>query len=396
MARHRSSFADFLLALALVALADVALFHFGAYLPLLQPESYSGRVEWRNRRLGAMIDASPGVRRVVVVGNSMAEAGVRESQLEAELAGGGRRVEVINHTIGGSSPRSWYILLRNSRVSGDNTEMVVLVIHNALLRATRETRNQDVEIAKTRATIADAFALAGAHRDLESRLRVVSGVVFRTLLFADDVRQYLSDPARRHQQLAGSRARLEHWLRDGVRIDNRSHEDMLSARLGPDGRLVFDELDDFLKSNANVRNRAERLLRQRQETRQAMARGHQRLRNVRADPGKLSLLGRLVQDMNREGIRVVFSVVPVSPYSLDRPSKIDPVADLVRDLKQRGADVEIWHDRRLLRRLQSPAYYRDTLHVNAEGAEIYTRGLGRFLASVLKIENTETARPRPG
>ena len=63
--------------------------------------------------------------------------------------------------------------------------------------------------------------------------------------------------------------------------------------------------------------------------------------------------------------------------------KVDHLGMFFQSLKERGADVAIWHDPELLHELHTPAYYQDTLHLNAAGAEIYTRGMARFLAEVL-------------
>ncbi len=374
---------DFLLAMLAIVLADVVLFHFGGYVPVLQPKSYSGIVEGLTRRFADTLETSPGRHRIVVMGNSKTHASVRERQLEAELAGSGLRYHAINQAVGGSTPRSWYVLLTDGQIARDNTEIVVLGINSGSIAAYGKEKLRDVEISKTRLRILDTLAMASAHRGLENRLEVSAGMIFRTPLFRDDLRQFLAAPGLRIREVADSRARYD---KHG-RVDNRSGHNLLSARLGKDGKLVFDELDDFLKSKAGLRRRIEELLRKQKKTLEAMAKGRRRVRRSGVDPGKLKLLHRLVEYLNAEDVKVVFSVLPFSPFALNRPLKIDHLGNFFRDLEQRGADVEVWHDRELLRQLQAPAYYQDTLHVNAKGAQIYTRGLARFLASIVGGES---------
>ena len=379
----RRDLSDFLWAIVLVAISDIALFHQGAYFPLMQPQSHSGRVEQRSHRLEAMINASPDVQRVVVMGNSKAGAAVHESRLETELAAAGRPARVIDYSIGGTSPRGWYVLIKNSGVSGDNTRVVVVAVDDHQLRAESSTQKSDIEIVKTRATVADGFALAGASEGFRFRLWAAFSAIYRTPLFRDDLRQALEKPALRRRQIATSQARLERQLRAGFRFDNHETKNLLSARLGPEGQMVIAELDPYLQRNMGLRLRIARALVVQRKTREAIEQGRPKPRVLRPSAGKLKLLGRLTENLNRQGVKVVISMLPRGPYVLDRPLKEDPLAQLVTDLKRRGADVEVWRADKMLSRLQSPEYYRDDLHMNKAGADIYTRHLGRYLASVL-------------
>ena len=377
---------DFLLASLLVVLADVALFHAGAYFPFVQPESFSGQVEDQVRRVNRRIESFPGQHRILVMGNSATQASVGESHLETELADNGLRYDAINMAIGGSSPRAWYVLLKDGWISKDNTEVVVLGINLGSIQAFGRKKRADLDISKTRLKAADAWAMARAYRGLETRLEVFVGTVFRTLLFRDDVKQYLLSPMERRREVAEARVRFEAWMQAGGRVDNVSHDNLVSARLGKNGKLKFDQLDEFLKQRDKLRSRVQHMLRRRRSKLRFIARGKKETRKVTIEPAKVRLLGRLVDELNADGVKVVFSVLPISPYALGIPPEVDHLGNFFRDLKQRGADVAVWHDPELIRKLQAPKYYRDTLHLNAAGAEIYTRGLARFLASELKVQ----------
>ena len=380
--RFLSKLDDFLLASLVVVLADIVLFHAGAYFPLLQPESFSGVVESRLRWVSGRLEAFPGRNRIVVMGNSKAQACVMESQLEADLAFNGLRYHVINMSVGGSTPRSWYALMKEGRITSDNTEIVVIGVTDMSIEAHKKEGLRDLDISKTRLKIGDALTMASAYREFEDRLEVFSGFFFRTPLFEDDIKQLLASPARRFRQIAASRKRFS----IEARIDNRSNRDLLSARLGKDGRLDVDKLDGFLKKRDNLRREVQGMLRHRKRLAAAMAQGRRMVRNAIVDPGKLMMLGRLVEDLNARGIKVVLGVVPAFPYSMTRPTEGDYLGNFFRDLERSGADVEVWHDLSMLRQLHSPRYFKDALHVNTKGAEIYTRRLAQFLGPMLASE----------
>ncbi len=380
---------DILLALLVVAVADIVLFHYGVYFAILQPESYSGRVEQQGRRLAGMLEAAPDRDGMVVIGNSQAQATIQEAQLEAELSDGGQQFRVINQAVGGSSPSAWYFLLQSDWFPKDTTKIVVLAVNNTSILAFEGGEQRDLDISKTRLGIGDAAMIARTHHGLEDRLAAFSGVLFRTLLFRDDAKQYLRSPSERHRQIAEHKAVFERRLRNGARSDNRSNNTLLSARLGEDNRLVMDELAPFIKAKKELTRRVERQLRRRQKTLDAIARGKKVIRHLVVEPSKISLLGRLVAELNEQGIRVVFCVIPSSPFALNRPVKVDHLGNLFRDLKQQGRDIEVWHDSDVIRRLNSPEFFKDPLHLNAAGAEIYTRGLASFLVQTL----SETESP---
>ncbi len=369
---------DFLLAMLAVVLADVVLFHLGAYFPLVQPESYSGQVERQARRFAGMIEDSPGRNRIVIMGNSITVNSIQERQLEVDLAERGLRYEAVNIAIGGSAPRAWSLLLDNGPVTRNNTEIVILGLNPSAIQAsTNNARALDMEISKTCLKIGDAFWTASSYQHVEMRLMVFSSVVFRTLLFRNDVKQLLKDPWKRRRQLA-ARARDEHG---GAveRRENRSRNDLLSARLGSDGKIVFDQLAKFLKKKDRLRAGIERRLVLRDEL---LARGEGPRWSIKIDPARLAMVGRLVERLNGRGIKVVFSVAPRSPYPL-AALDASQIKQLYQQLARQGADVALWHDPALIRRLEAPEYYKALVHVNAAGAEIYTAGLARFLAQEL-------------
>ncbi len=367
---------DFLLAGLLVAFADGVLFHAGAYFPLLRPESHSGEVARHERRLARSIAAHPGRDRIVVMGNSVSVAAIQEGQLEAELNAAGLPFHAVNMAAPSTAPRSWLLLLTGGGVTANNTSTVVLGLHpGTILASPNDQVPRDLHISKTHLKLTDAWTVAATYSHREMRLMAFSSAFFRSPLFRDDVRSYLENSRKRHRQL---RARATQEA-SGDRRENRSRDDLTSARLGDDGRIVFDELADFLRRRDRLRRGVERRL---QRHRQFLASGGGG-GSPPAVAEKLKTLSRLVERLNGEGIRVVFSVVPRSPYPLGAldATGIEAFCD---SLRRRGADVALWHDAALIEELESPRFYRELVHVNAEGARFYTQGLARFLAGILE------------
>ncbi len=385
---------DFLLALLALVIADVTLFHCRVYIPFLQPASYSGNVERKAWRLAGELEAFPDHPRIVMMGNSRTEAAIRETQLEELLNRDGLRYRAINVAIGGSTPRSWFVLLRD-QITGRNTEIVVLGINNRTIESSKREKLRDLTISKTRLRVADTLAMTSAYSRPKERLQVFSGMIFRTPLFRDDLREFLAAPAQRLRKAKRPkrhRFSFERSRRASARVDESYHRDLLSAKLGRDNRLIFDELDDFLKKSKALRRQVEQGLRYRKKTRKDIARGRLKSHRVRPQAGKLKLLGQLVEDLNAEGIKVVFSVLPSSPYELGRPLKVDHLGNFFQRLEESGANVAIWHDQEIVRRLQHPAYFRDTLHLNFKGANLYTRHLAGFMSSILAPQESDSLR----
>ncbi len=377
---------DFLLALLALVIADVTLFHCGVYIPFLQPASYSGNVERKAWRLAGELEAFPDHPRIVMMGNSRTEAAIRETRLEELLARDGLRYRAINVAIGGSTPRSWFVLLRDGRITGRNTEIVVLGINNRTIESSKREKLRDLTISKTRLRVADTLAMTSAYSRPKERLQVFSGMIFRTPLFRDDLREFLASPAQRLREARRPKrhpSSFESSRRASAPVHQSYHRDLLSAKLGRDNRLIFDELDDFLKQSGALRRRVEQGLRYRKKARKDIARGRLKSHRVRPEAGKLKLLGQLVEDLNAEGIKVVFSVLPSSPYELDRPLKVDHLGNFFKRLEESGANVAIWHDQEIVRRLQHPANFRDMQHLNFKGANLSTRHLAGFLSSIL-------------
>lgn len=372
--RLLSTFGDLLVALALLAGADLVLFHYGAYLPWLEPSSHAGRMALLPRQI-EQARARTGDRLVVTVSDSTGGACIIEGVLEDEMRRLGATVGVANLAQGSSSSRTWSNILLRSGFDRTNTALAIVAIHPNHIGP--DAIDSDLALIKSRLRLTDAVALAASYKGLENRLAVASQTVFRMPLFREDLRNFLRSPRHRLEAISPSGRAAASARRERQREFVRS-KDLRSARLDAGGRLVVDELprrvrmrpDQVALLELQMRNRANGVTAPR----------------FSIDPPQARILDRTIEELNRGGIPVLIALAPQSPF----PAAGDPaeaVAGFVAQQRAKGRRLGFFHDRQLLRRIESPDFFRDPLHVNARGAELYTRSLARHAAKFLTAED---------
>lgn len=376
-------FADALLGLALVLAVDLAAFHGGAYYPWLRPDSYSGRVEETSRRFAALRAASP-QRQVVVMSNSTGGACVAEQRVENGLRAAGWPLGVANLSEGGSTARSWYHLLRHEEVGRATTAVVVLGIHPHGL--TEDEDKPDLQIVKTRLGLADAAVLPWSYEERERQLQVLTQVFFRTPFFRDDLRDFLADPPARLAAAAKARQEEERF-HQGWRRAISSTVDLTTARLDAAGELDLAALAPRLRENPKLVRQLGNVLRRR------AARGGVPAAPMLLEPAQARLLRATVEMLAGRGVPVVIAITPQGPFPLPG-HRIDPLERLIAAMRAEGLPVRLYHDVPLLERVESPLYFRDLLHVNLAGAEIYSRGLADYLAASFASSELEIEERR--
>jgi hypothetical protein len=222
--------------------------------------------------------------------------------------------------------------------------------------------------------VGDGLRLATAYGDLEHRLQVACGALFRLPWYREDVRELLRAPGARRASLAALRAREQ-----GARRAPRPppHERSLaSVAVEPSGRVSFQQAERWIREDTSLRE----AIRQRVAWQQAILRGA--TEPPRPDAGYLRSLERLVRLLHERGVPVLWAVVPESPFPTGRRTirSLDPLRGR---LAEDGIRVPVFHDVELLALLEQPRYFGDHTHLNREGAAVYSRKLGAFLASHL-------------
>lgn len=368
--RFLAKLPDYLLAVAMILALDIVLFHRGAYFPWLRPDSYSGRVEASSRRFDVMRAQHVDGRAVVTMGDSTAGSAIQEAVVERSLVPYDPSAFSINLSQGGSSPRSWVTLLDDPRINGERTSTVIVgIFPGSMVRF--EIPKPDLDIVKTRMRVRRAVALASTYRTTEMRLTVLATSLVRSPLFGEDLRDLFRGPGERVRSV---RADREDELKfgEGYRRENLADWDLSSFRLGDDGTLVVSEVDPIVRDNRNLKRSVEAALVRNREMR--------RPPRFEVDPVHLRLLAELVRDLDGRGVETVLAMLPRSPYP-DGARDFVELESLFRALQNEGLRVSYFCSDDLLDTLESPVYFKDLLHLNRKGADLYSRELGGWLIS---------------
>lgn len=361
---------DFLAAALAIAILDGALFHGGIYARIVKPASYSGRVEREARRLRTTLEVRPESRLVVVMGDSSTGSAVSEIVLDATLAAAKVDLVAMNVATGGAAPSTWPPILGSLPLSSSNTALVVLgIFPPALLRSTSVAPEQD--LVKTRAGVLDALALARDHPELETRLSLACGALFRTPWYREDLRDLLADPGARRRALAVQAAREER-VRLSWRKDNAARRSLASIDVSG-GVASFAHADPAILRDAELKLAV--------ENRMALLRAARtRPPEPQPDPRAVAAVVRTVREVTRREIPLALAVTPSSPWPF--PCRSHAAVDAVAAaLAAAGLDAALFQDEELLSALEVPRYFADTQHLNREGAAIYSSTLGSFLAA---------------
>lgn len=373
-------FADIVLALFLVLGIDLVAFHGRLYHRWLSPDSYSGRVERTARRF-EFLSATSQLRQIVVLGDSTAAHCIGEQIVEAKLSEAGWPLGVANLSLGGSTARSIYHLLRHSDLDAGNTALVVIGVHPMGMREVED--KPDIKILKTRLDVVDLLTLPSSYEKLETRFQVATGIVFRGLLFREDLLEFARSPRQRLAAVEGSRREERELSQAGWRRVNQSRRNLLSARLGADGRLDLATLEPWIRQEAELIGRLESLLRRKADPSRSAP-------PMVIEEPQAELLKKAVRLLAGRGIPVVLAVTPEGPWPLPgHPA--GPLETLVAELKAEGLAVKLFRPADTLDVVERPEHFKDLLHANAAGARVYSEALGTFLnaafeSSELKIE----------
>lgn len=373
-------FADLIWGLLLVLGMDLVAFHGRFYHRWLSPDSYSGRVERTARRF-EFLSATSQRRQIVVLGDSTAAHCIGEQIVEAKLHEAGWPLGVANLSLGGSTARSIYHLLRHSDLDAGNTAVVVIGVHPMGMREVED--KPDIKILKTRLDLVDLLTLPSSYEKLETRLQVATGIVFRALLFREDLLEFGRSPRQRLAAVEGSWREERELAKDGWRRVNQSRRNLLSARLGADGQLDLAALEPWIRKETELFGRLENLLRRKADSSRSAP-------PMVIEEPQAELLKKAVRLLAGRGIPVVLAVTPEGPWPL-RGRPRGPLETLVTELKAEGLAVQLFRPADTLDVVESPEHFKDLLHVNAAGARVYSGALGTFLnvafeSSELKIE----------
>ena len=354
-----------LCAASLVALliADAALFRSGWYLRLIEPESTAGSMLNDLRAIRAFRQADR--KNILVLGNSQIGEGF--SARIADAASGRDDLHFINGSDAGTTPRAWYYLLRTVDPDADRFAAVAMMVDYdvAATRIDMANYRLDTNYLQPLLRISDLGDYPDTFTDAGERARARRAIVLPLQALGEDVRGLFANPGERFHDLRRYR---KDWLHDVDVYPGRE------ARLPPltidanTGRPV-----DFSPLDSDARPRVEAYFRQLHEPAPVPTQT--------ANAAYLrEWLGRIAHRYASKHVPVIVFVVPRGPWH-QALAPVPVPTGAVAELAASGAIVPLPADAFV--DLEQPQYFFDTLHMNRDGRENFSRRLAQQVAPLV-------------
>jgi hypothetical protein len=340
-------------AAVLFVAAEFLIFRTSFYRSALEPESYPAQV---GLLLAAQRRQPPSpANAVLVLGDSRIGEGFSATianQTAPDLA-------FVNASISGSTPRSWYYVLRELDPDASRYRAIVLPLDNY-----RDEDGAwswadypiDLPIVAPALRLSDAPGFAASFHHTADRFYALRGALLQGFVYKDDLHALLANPRARFEKVAAYREHSAEW-RDGY-----------TGRPESLAGLAVDWQQRAIRFPAGLSDA------QRQELSTAILRG--------ADPQhgdtfryRKYWLGRILERYRSKGARIVFARVPRLPVA-----RRDP-ANLPSAVEQLAAQYpsSIVLDENAFAPLEQPEYFVDSLHLNARGRAIFSRELAALI-----------------
>ncbi|MBZ5610951.1 MAG: hypothetical protein LAP38_22025 [Acidobacteriia bacterium] len=342
-------------AAALFLASEFLLFRTPFYRSLLEPESYSAQV---GLLLAAQRQQPPSAAStVLVLGDSRIGEGFSAKIANESVQD--HRLTFANAAISGSTPRSWYYVLRELGSGVSNYRAIVLAVD--------DYRDEDgvwswadypidLPIAVACLRLNDTLSFAASFHQAADRFYNLRGALLKGFVYKDDWQALLANPRARFQKVAAFREHSAEW------------------RYGYTGRpesLAGLSVDWATRSVHFPSGLTEA---QRRELSTAI------LRDTDPQHGdkfryRKYWLGRILERYRSKSTRIIFARVPRLPVQRPEPANL-PSA--IRDLAASGPG-SIVLDENAFASLEKPEYFADSLHLNASGRAAFSQQLAALI-----------------
>jgi hypothetical protein len=348
---------------AVLLLFDLTLFRSGLYYRWLEPESTAGSVVGATLSIPYFFD--PGRKNVLVLGNSQIGEGF--SALIADSAAARKDLHFINGAVAGTTPRVWYYLLRAVDPHADRFAAVALMVDYDNLHNLQDMGNYDLDAAYCASLlrIDDVLDFPASFSEAAQRERARRAILFPLQSLHDDAQALLAHPLLRYKKV---RLYWPGWLASIAQYPG--HEESLpELSVDPQSGLPSDwgARETALKPKLENYFRGMRIA------------ASPELREAN-DAYEREWLGRITDRYAAHGIPVIAFVVPRGPWG----QQLMPVPSA------RGAVDELTRDGRLhplpgaaFVALERPQYFFDTLHMNRQGRERFSREFAQLVAPLV-------------
>lgn len=324
------------------------------YRWLAEPRSNAGAVTLRLARAQNETGGTAPV--VLVFGDSRAGEGFSKPVAQAQVPG----LDFVNLAVPGSTPRTWYYLLRKLQRRDTRFDAVVVGLPYRHIGG-GELANWSLDTLFMAPLVdpRDMWTFPASFTSEEMRRRAHRTVWMPALVMQADTRALLSAPEARRQHLEYRQWWLEHASNYAGR-----EERMPALRFDAAGQVV-----DFSDADAGQRQKIE-----------------QHLRDVRVaekpvnDAFLAHWLGQVLALARAHDVPLIFYPHPRSPY----PALLPDFGELPPSLAALANEPEVTVlPPDFLADLEAPDYFFDTLHVNLHGREVISRRVAQAVAQVI-------------
>lgn len=341
------------LALALFLACEFLLFRTPFYRRWLEPASNAGQVELL---LAAPRPTPPAV---LVMGDSRVAEGFSAKVADQTAAAWG--LHFVNAAASGSTPRSWYYLLRELDPQASRYRAVVLAVDDYEDEDGPWSWSDyplDLRIAIACLRLTDIIEFPASFHQPAARLEALRGSVLKGWVYKNDILDFLANPAARLDKVRAFRANAAAWSYDyagnpdslaGLSVDWSTRSVHFPALLPPAQR---SELSTTLLRRT----------------------GPQHGDKYRY---RMEWLGRILARQHAE--KIIFVRLPRAPVTF--PEREVRLPSAIRDLT-RGQSSVTALDEHAFDPLERPEYFFDDLHLNTEGRRIFSRQLAERLGSL--------------
>jgi hypothetical protein len=339
---------------------EALVYRSGAYYAIAEPDSNTGAVVTKLHVVENQY--RPDARNILVFGDSR----VGEGFSSPRAAGDDDSINFINVAVPGSTPRTWYYLLREIERRGFRYEAVVVgTLYRDPTSGLRANWSLDPAHAAALLGLADARTFPASFESAPMRERARHAVLFPALAMRQDTVALLQDPRQRRDKIREGRPGFLAAVRN---YPGRS-ETMPALRFADDGRSVVD----WGEATPLQRERVT---------------GH--LAELAPRPGPITaandaFLGRWLGAMaelarSHDALFVVYPL-PRGPYR-DALGDEPALPPSLQALAQTPGVAVLPPDQ--LATLEAPEYFFDTLHANSAGREFTGDTIGAAVRALLR------------
>jgi hypothetical protein len=351
-----------LLAIAGLIGIDSLLFRTNLYPSVLAPESSTGQFEltlWRERRAQQKIPRNS----ITGVGDSRFAYYPRlANQLLPETGYVFRSAGVP-----GSNPQSWYYMLRDLDPGARRYSAIMLGVddyydEDQWFEPDTDIRSLHYAIVRLRFT--DVLDFARSFHGLPLQWQAFRGSLLKGLVLQPDLYSFLSDPQKRIDEVHLQHSGYEEWTYNYVESD----------------RSLTGLTIDYSKMEAHFPPGAteDQIL----TVKAFLLRGAPPRENVgRVAAFRRTWFRRIIDRYHGSRTKIVFVRLPRGP--IPRPDNLVPkysssIRELASDPNVRLCDEHAFES------LEHPEFFKDGLHLNLEGATLFSHMLARELKRVIQ------------